>query len=199
MCIAFGWNKHIAFTMNFLHTAKGDYDGIARNFIARYLMEADSLEDAWTRIVTTPHCVGHNYQVMDFATGETVDIEVAPFDRIGRFRPLPDMPHFHSNMYSLIMVDDTPSASSIHREARYKELQPPHSFKEAMAILGDEYVCDQLTLFVGKTRSNPSIAIPLSTRQLLISTKDVLRFTREILRSLTSLPNTYSNFITLFF
>ena len=77
-------------------------------------------------------------RIPDLQTGETVVIEVAPFDRVGRFHPLPDMPHFHSNMYSLIMVDDTPYASSIHREARYKQLNPPHSFKEAMAILGDE-------------------------------------------------------------
>ena len=40
-------------------------------------------------------------------------------------------------MYSLIMVDDTPKQSSIHREARYKELVPPRTFKEAMIILSD--------------------------------------------------------------
>ena len=45
--IAFGFNSHIAMSMNYLHTAKGggcfapdfilDFDGIARNFIARYI------------------------------------------------------------------------------------------------------------------------------------------------------------------
>ena len=52
---------------------------------------------------------------------------------------LPNRPHFHSNMYSLIIVDDTPSASSIHREARYKQMNPPHSFKEALDVLSDVY------------------------------------------------------------
>ena len=42
-------------------------------------------------------------------------------------------------MYSLIMVDDTPKPSSIHREARYKQLDRPQSFKDAMIILSDEY------------------------------------------------------------
>ena len=123
--------------MNYLHTAKGDFDGLARNFIARYLLDANSLEDAWERIRSTPHCVGHNYQIMNLTTGYTVDIEVAPFDRIGYFVALPGHPHFHSNMYSLILVDDTPSQSSIHREARYKQLSPPTSFDEALAVLSD--------------------------------------------------------------
>lgn len=105
------------------------------------------MEDAWNRITTTPHAVGHNYQVMDLVEGTVVDIEMAPFSRVtislyyyqqlGRFTALPDHPHFHSNMYSLIMVDDTPLPSSIHREARYKQLIPPRSFKEAMIILSD--------------------------------------------------------------
>lgn len=123
--------------MNYLHTAKGDFDGIARNFIARYLLDATSLEDAWERIRSTPHCVGHNYQIMNLTNGYTVDIEVAPFDRIGYFVALPGHPHFHSNMYSLLQVDDTPSASSIHREARYKQLTPPSSFDDALNILSD--------------------------------------------------------------
>lgn len=42
-------------------------------------------------------------------------------------------------MYSLIIVDDTPSTSSIHREARYKQMIPPRSFKEALDVLSDVY------------------------------------------------------------
>ena len=42
-------------------------------------------------------------------------------------------------MYSLIIVDDTPKPSSIHREARYKQFNRPQSFKDAMIILSDEY------------------------------------------------------------
>ena len=52
---------------------------------------------------------------------------------------MPNHPHIHSNMYSLIIVDDTPSASSIHREARYKQMIPPRSFKEALDVLSDVY------------------------------------------------------------
>ncbi|KAK8825651.1 hypothetical protein WA577_000822, partial [Blastocystis sp. JDR] len=152
---AFGFNSHIAMSVNYLHTAKGDFDGIARNFIARYLLDATSYEDAWRRITETPHCVGHNYQVMDLTSGKVVDIEVAPFDRIGRFTALPDHPHFHSNMYSLIIVDDTPSASSIHREARYKQLTPPRSFKEGMDVLSD--VADKVEPIYRPTTLNTAL------------------------------------------
>ena len=74
--------------MNYLHTAKGDFDGIARNFIARYLLDATSLDDAWERIRSTPHCVGHNYQIMDLTNGYTVDIEVAPLDTLWHFQAI---------------------------------------------------------------------------------------------------------------
>ena len=40
-------------------------------------------------------------------------------------------------MYSLIIVDDTPGESSIHREARYKQMEKPRSFDDAMTILSD--------------------------------------------------------------
>ena len=125
--------------MNYLHTKKGDYDGIARNFIARHLLSAKSFDDAVNRVTSIPHCVGHNYQIMDLSDGRLIDLEVAPFYRMGSVRPLPGRPHFHSNMYSLLMVDDTPSESSIHREKRYKEMKEPTSFAEALEVLSDEY------------------------------------------------------------
>lgn len=41
------------------------------------------MDDAWDRITNTPHAVGHNYQVMDLVKGTVVDIEMAPFSRVG--------------------------------------------------------------------------------------------------------------------
>lgn len=46
------------------------------------MLDAVSMEDAWNRIITTPHAVGHNYQVMDLLDGTVVDIEMAPFSRV---------------------------------------------------------------------------------------------------------------------
>ena len=61
--VAFGFNSHIAMSMNYLHTAKGggcfapdfilDFDGIARNFIARYISTAP-YKHALTRTCSTP-------------------------------------------------------------------------------------------------------------------------------------------------
>lgn len=55
-----------------------------------HLLDATSYEDAWRRITETPHCVGHNYQVMDLTSGKVVDIEVAPFDRVSMCISHPD-------------------------------------------------------------------------------------------------------------
>ena len=61
-------------------------------------------------------------------------------------------------MYSLIMVDDTPKPSSIHREARYKQLDRPQSFKDAMIILSDEYIFFlRMNYWIGKIKKNQSI------------------------------------------
>ena len=50
---------------------------------------------------------------------------------------MPARPHFHSNMYSVLIVDDTPGESSIHREARYAQMEPPRCFDDAMKVLSD--------------------------------------------------------------
>ncbi|KAK8809688.1 hypothetical protein WA158_000631 [Blastocystis sp. Blastoise] len=142
---AFGWNEDIVFSMNYLHTSSYDRKGISRNFIARYLLDSSSYEDAVQRITKTPHFVGHNYQLTSNPsskhnpTTSVVDIEIAPFFRIGYVEALPSRPHFHANMYDIIMVDDTPSNSSIYREQVYKQYNPPTTISEALQILGDEY------------------------------------------------------------
>ena len=56
------------------------------------------------------------------------------------------------------MVDDTPKPSSIHREARYKQLDRPQSFKDAMIILSDEYTFFlRMNDLIEKIKKNQSI------------------------------------------
>ena len=56
------------------------------------------------------------------------------------------------------MVDDTPKPSSIHREARYKQLDRPQSFKDAMIILSDEYIFFlRMNDLIEKIKKNQSI------------------------------------------
>ena len=66
--IAFGFNKHIAMSMNYLHTKKGgtlscisslDYDGIARNFIARYISFVLHLWYPWLLNLALVRCHIH--------------------------------------------------------------------------------------------------------------------------------------------
>ncbi|KAK8808492.1 hypothetical protein WA158_008393 [Blastocystis sp. Blastoise] len=134
---SFGKNKNIAFTMNYLHSDDYDINGYSRNFIARYLLDSQSFEDALERITSTPHFVGHNYQIMNIKHKEAVDLEIAPFKRRGYFYPSPGHPHFHANMFDLIHVQDTYDASSFYREKRAAQMMPAKTFEDALLILGD--------------------------------------------------------------
>ena len=44
--------------------------------------------------------------------------------------------HFHANMFDITMLDDVHDTSSIHREARAKQLMPANNLEEALSILG---------------------------------------------------------------
>ncbi|OAO15240.1 cysteine protease family C45 [Blastocystis sp. ATCC 50177/Nand II] len=134
---AFGYNKYIAFSMNYLKTYEGNKKGWGRNFVTRRLLEARSIDEA-LNIVMNPNCfVGHNYQIMSLSERRAYDVEVAPFGVYGFYTPMEKRSHFHANMFNLAIVDDIDDDSSLHRMARAKDLMPARTMKEALSILGD--------------------------------------------------------------
>ena len=134
---AFGYNRHIAFSMNYLKTSQANVNGWGRNFVTRRLLDAKSLDEA-LNVVVNPNCfVAHNYQIMSLSERTAYDVEVAPFGVYGMFTPMVKRSHFHANMFNIAMVDDIDDDSSLHRMARAKELMPARTMKEALAILGD--------------------------------------------------------------
>ncbi|CAI5949809.1 unnamed protein product [Closterium sp. NIES-64] len=68
-----------AFTMDAVPPAPSEVvqGGIARNFLARSLMEARCIEDALQRVTGPAVAVGHHYVLMDFARRRIVSVETA--------------------------------------------------------------------------------------------------------------------------
>ena len=77
--LAYGWNDHILFTMNYLMTKKTDLNGVGRVFVGRYLLDAVNIDDAIKRLTEYSFAAGHNHQIIDRQTGRLVDVEIAPF------------------------------------------------------------------------------------------------------------------------
>ncbi|CBK25209.2 uncharacterized protein [Blastocystis hominis] len=134
---AFGFNRFVAFSMNYLKTETANVDGWGRNFVTRRLLEAKSLDEALDVIIDKNCFVGHNYQLLSLAQRRAYDVEVAPFGVYGVFTPMAKRSHFHANMFNIAMVDDVEDASSRHRMNRAAQLMPARTKKEAVAILGD--------------------------------------------------------------
>ncbi|CAI5511815.1 unnamed protein product [Closterium sp. Naga37s-1] len=68
--VAFGFNNaRMGFSMDAVPPAPSEVakGGIGRNFVARSLMESQSIEDAVQRVTGPAVAVGHHYVVMDFA------------------------------------------------------------------------------------------------------------------------------------
>ncbi|CAI5489242.1 unnamed protein product [Closterium sp. Naga37s-1] len=78
--VAFAFNDTaMAFTMDAVPPAPSEVvrGGIARNFLARSLMEARCIEDALQRVTGPAVAVGHHYVLMDFARRRIVSVETA--------------------------------------------------------------------------------------------------------------------------
>ena len=58
-------------------------DGFGRNFIARRLLDAKSMKEALSIIISPDYFVAHNYQIMSLDERVAYDIEVAPFGVVG--------------------------------------------------------------------------------------------------------------------
>ncbi|CAI5534785.1 unnamed protein product [Closterium sp. Naga37s-1] len=78
--VAFAFNDaSMAFTMDAVPPAPSEVlqGGMARNFLARSLMEARCIEDALQRVTGPAVAVGHHYVLMDFACRRIVSVETA--------------------------------------------------------------------------------------------------------------------------
>lgn len=51
--------------------------------MGRWLLDADSLEEATARLTRYSLAAGHNHQLLDLRSGRLLDLEVAPFWQVG--------------------------------------------------------------------------------------------------------------------
>ncbi|XP_076936297.1 uncharacterized protein LOC143603375 [Bidens hawaiensis] len=135
---AFGFNNHgLAFTLNAVPPAESEIvaGGIGRNFISRDLLEATSLEDAISRIHSSPVSVGHSYNLIDVNVRKILNVETASSQRLS-VREVGSTPFFHANMYLHLQVDQVHDENSISRQNK-AALLPKKSKHDLLSLLGD--------------------------------------------------------------
>lgn len=103
--IAFGWNYNgILFTMNYVKPLSYVNNGIARIFVARKLLEAKSMDEAFKIVTMKNQMCGRNYQIMDVNKKSILCIEVANDGLYKTFECSEGKPHFHANNYNILDV-----------------------------------------------------------------------------------------------
>ncbi|CAI9094230.1 OLC1v1029930C1 [Oldenlandia corymbosa var. corymbosa] len=135
---AFGFNSHgLAFTLNSVPPTAAEIvaGGIARNFISRDLLEANSIDDALKRIGSSEVSVGHSYNLIDTRSRRILNVETASGSRISIHEVL-ETPFFHANMYLHLQVQQMHDENSISRQKRASFL-PKGSKSEFLSVLGD--------------------------------------------------------------
>lgn len=118
-----------------------DEHGLGRGFISRDMLMSTSFDDAIARAsVKYASGTGHNIQVMEFAAPNRIaNVEVAPFQELAiTYIAKGTPPFFHANAFLKLNVPQDVSTSSVHREARVKELPAPKTFADLLNVLGDQ-------------------------------------------------------------
>lgn len=146
----FGWNTHrVAFSLNYLGPVNNEVavPGLGRVFIARDMLQADSVQDCLKRGTRMGQCAAHNYQIMTMNPNSEyyrtiLNVEVASH---GRFSVHPisasdeDPPYWHTNMFQSMQIHQNIDWSSFGRNKRVSELPIPTDAAEALSVLGDQY------------------------------------------------------------
>jgi hypothetical protein len=160
---AFGWNRRLIFTLNYVPPARGARPGLGRVFLARELLDFDGPGglDAAVSWVTRPRgrgdalgmAAGHNYQALEWTSQRLVNVEVAPGAISARVEALPQAPaRFHANRYLLLggAVQQLASESSDRREARARAMLAQSPFpRNGTSPLSDAQVRARMTRVLG--------------------------------------------------
>ncbi|KAG9149217.1 hypothetical protein Leryth_003207 [Lithospermum erythrorhizon] len=135
---AFGFNSHgLAFTLNSVPPSVDEIEpgGVGRNFISRDLLEAESINDAMSRIQSSAVSVGHSYNLIDIRTRRILNVETASRNRSSVLE-IGDVPLFHANMYLHLQVQQANDENSLRRQKKASSL-PKKSKGDFLALLGD--------------------------------------------------------------
>jgi len=117
--------------------------GLGRHFLARSLLDADSLDDAIRRITVTRRAAGFTYNIGSVSERRVTCVEVSP----DRHAVREVQGHFvHTNHYlDLTGLRQTIGPSSQARLLRARDLchtEAPNGGSRVLSLLGDEEACD---------------------------------------------------------
>lgn len=136
---AFGFNSHgICFSIDNIRP-RNIRVGIARQFLARSLLDAESIEDAIQRVSPENRASGFSYTIGSIPERRIVQVEVTPEQF--HVKEIGDV-NFHTNhVLEIPDVDQTIDASSAARVARAESIlqtQPVAKAEDILRLLGDQ-------------------------------------------------------------
>eukprot|EP01120_Amphizonella_sp_Union-15-10_P002837 TRINITY_DN13126_c0_g1_i1.p1 TRINITY_DN13126_c0_g1~~TRINITY_DN13126_c0_g1_i1.p1 ORF type:complete len:381 (-),score=50.65 TRINITY_DN13126_c0_g1_i1:27-1169(-) len=136
--IAFGFNAHLALSLNALTPKTVIAGGAARAFVNRSFFAARSITETLNQIATHMSVMsfGFSLNVGQFSDGSIANIEVSPF-MSGYIFVHGNYSHY--NNYKLLAEDLKyyVSISTLHRSARVDQFPVPKTSEDILTILGD--------------------------------------------------------------
>jgi predicted choloylglycine hydrolase len=153
---AFGFNSQgICFSVDNVHP-KNHRVGVSRQFLARSLLEASSLQDAIAKLTVPGRASGFSYTIGSIAERRVIQIEVAPESH--HIREIQGF-SFHANHYQeLTEVDQVIEPSSQMRVERANSLLQDNlslKAKGILTVLGDR-ANDQYPIHRKATQRDPA-------------------------------------------
>ncbi len=135
---AFGANRHgLCYSINNVRPTEL-CPGLGRHFLARSLLQADSLEQAIACLKVEPRAAGFNFTLGSIPERKLLNVEVSPVDVhvheiTGRY--------FHANHYLHLELDQQREPSSLARQQRAQALLAqgvPGNRSEVLDVLRDQ-------------------------------------------------------------
>ena len=129
------WNSYgVLWTVNSLFPHNFRSRGVGTAWISRHMAEATSLDDLVKRASNARVTTALNYNIGQLHERQLWNLEVTT----GGVHVLRKIaaPYVHTNQFKLLKVSEFPEPSSVHREARWRQLKP-NSISELRAFLSD--------------------------------------------------------------
>ena len=133
--VQLNWNSYgLVWTVNSLFPRHFWPRGVGTAWVSRHMTEATSVEDFVARASNKRVSTALNYNVGVLQAKRLWNVEVTT----GGLHAIQEItsPYVHTNQFKLLNVSQFPEASSVHREARWKQLRP-NNIADLRAFLSD--------------------------------------------------------------
>jgi hypothetical protein len=117
--------------------------GLGRHFLARSLLDADSLNDAIRRVTATRRAAGFTYNIGSVSGRRVICVEVSP-DRhsVSEVRGHLVHTNHYLDLQGLRQQIGSSSQKRLLRAQYLCRAEPPRSSDHVLSLLGDEETCD---------------------------------------------------------